>query len=715
MIFLLLQLSFLHIVVSYIDLDTSLTNHRFSAADLNNWKFVYRVVWDGVQNNAVSLYGLSLDRNTDLERSQCLTLDGSCTDINAVQYVGLGLIGQFGGAFKTFENLPPHCQIYFSVDMAIKGKSVPPSKLYALIDTLAVAVYTVNPGSQEFFYESVTLSGIFSHNSPFLIIEFASGFFVNHDRSMGIRNIKIQYTPCPVGCQICSIKETQTQCSQWILNYQGIRFGPTISNDGWQITNLISITNPQQIYNLVSYTYCLSPGLGPFGQNQDVTKSFFLDPHYEVRFVFYLITQKTDTRFPHVIVVRIDGLEVHSFNIKSVDPQINFCQWESYDHNVRKAMQMTKKVDFNLRNNKRQITFSLQIQSISVPIIVDQILLKDFQVFIKKCYSEPNFSCDECAGPEKQDCIQKAQLINFQQIASKDFAVGHGWQVILPEVGGVQICNSKPYFGLDSTKVTTYQIQKFFTINEPHQEIEISFTINKIDKYIAEKFQIFLDDVMLDEILFSTAIGEFSQCGSSDIDGQINYYKKIAHTRTLSLITIKSTQTTTTGIYGIFNFKLKIRNGLESTDLYKDLISGFNTNSNNWNDWVITKLSNDLSLYICDSSVTLLGKLQPEMQIRRFITNIAIHTQMKIEFTLYLFTNQFDGKNQYLILNNQTIWNQKIKWFSQKTCNDNLDTFIIKGDILIKHDLDYAFFIWKSSVINPSASWGITEFNLFIS
>lgn len=28
-----------------------------------------------------------------------------------------------------------------------KGKSVPPSKLFATIDTLTVAVYTVNPGS----------------------------------------------------------------------------------------------------------------------------------------------------------------------------------------------------------------------------------------------------------------------------------------------------------------------------------------------------------------------------------------------------------------------------------------------------------------------------------------------------------------------------------------------------------------------------------------
>ena len=52
---------------------------------------------------------------------------------------------------------------------------------------------------------------------------------------------------------------------------------------------------------------------------------------------------------------------------------------------------------------------------------------------------------------------------------------------------------------------------------------------------------------------------------------------------------------------------------------------------------------------------------------------------------------------------------------SIKRCNANLDSFILKGDIIVDHDLDYAFFIWKSSVSDLSASWGIADFKLFIS
>ncbi|CAD8196280.1 unnamed protein product [Paramecium pentaurelia] len=712
MILLLFLISLIPFSYSYIDLDTSFTNNRFAAADINGWKFTYELYY----NNAVSVLGMSQNRNTDLERSECLTSDGQCTDPNAVQYVGLGILGEYAGAFKTFENLPPHCQIYFSADVAIKGLEISISKLLVSIDTLPVLVYTINPSNDEIFYEAITLQGVYSHSYPFLLINFQTGFFITR-KSMGIRNIKIKYTPCPPGCQICSIKDVQILCSQWILNYQGLGFNSKyLSNDGWQITNSKELFKslPKDL-NIISYSNCLSPGLGPISQNQDIQITLFLDPHYELRFVFYFITLFTDTRFSPMIIVRIDGREVYSFYVKSIDFQVNFCQWEAYDRYTRKQIKLAKRVDFTQKTTKRKITFALRSQTITIPIIEDQFILKDFQVYIKKCYSEPNFNCDECVGPEKSDCIQKAKVVNFQQIATMDLTAGHGWQVILPEFGGILSCNGRTYFGLDSTKVTNSQIQKFFTINDPHTDIEISFIIQKIDKYISEKFQIYLDEVLIDEIQFSTIDNQYSYCGTNDNDGQILYNKKIAHSRTLSLIQIKSTQTTSDGIFGIYNFKLKIRNGQESKDLFNDLSTNPNFASNQWNQWVITQFSNDLNQYVCDSSVTLLGKLKPEMQIRRFFQNLVTHTQIRIQFTIYLFTSSFHGKILTLILNNQTIWEQNIVWYTQKACDANLDTFVVKGDIILDHDLDYAFLIWRSNVSDQSASWGIADFKLYIS
>ncbi|CAD8196344.1 unnamed protein product [Paramecium pentaurelia] len=713
MILLLIELSILPIILSYIDLDTSFTNHRFAAADINGWQFGYELNND----DAVSVKGLTQDKNIDLERSECLTNDGQCTDPNAIQYVGLGIVGYTGGSVKVFENLPPHCQIYFSAEMAVKGLEISIGKIIVMIDSLPVVIYTINPQNDGLFYEATTIQGIYSHYQPFLLFSFHAGFG-SYEKSMGIRNINIKYTPCPAGCLICSITEVQLQCSQWVLNYEGMRLNSQLlSNDGWQITKSKEIFKMlTQDLNTISYSFCLSSGLGPFGQDQDVIKTLFLDPHYEVRFNFYIITLLTQLRLQPVVVVRIDGLEVYQFNFQNPEFLINFCQWESYQRSVRQQQKAIKKVDFTLKNTNRKITFSLRMQTITLPIIIDQFILKDFQVYIKKCYQEPNFNCDECVGPEKKDCIQRAKIVNFQQIAALDLTAGHGWQVILPESGGIQTCNSRNYFGLDQTKVMNSYIQKFFTINDPHTDIEISFIIQKIDKYTSENFQIYLDEVLIDEIQFSTIDYQYSYCGSElDDDGQMLYTKKIAHSRTLSLIQIKSTQTTADGVFGIYNFKLKIKNGKESKDLFDDLSINPNFASNQWNQWMITQFSNDLNQYFCDSSVTLIGKLQPEMQIRRFIQNIVIHTQIRIQFTIYLFTSSFNDKSLSLILNNQTVWDQNIGWYTQKACDDNLDTFVVKEDIILDHDLDYAFLIWSSNVQDLSASWGIADFKLYIS
>ncbi|CAK66569.1 unnamed protein product (macronuclear) [Paramecium tetraurelia] len=712
MILFLCWVSLLPLIYSYVDLETSFTNNRFTAADKNGWTFVYMID----AGNAATVTGMTGNRDTDLEKSQCLTSDGSCTDPNAVQYFGLGLLGEFAGAFKVFENLPPHCQIYISVDLAIKGREISTSRLLVLLDILPVAAYTINPSGDTDFYEAVTLQGVASHSYPFVLISFHTAFYVL-PKSMGIRNLKIKYTPCPPGCLICTLMDVQVQCSQWVLGYEGLGLtSKLLSNDGWQITNSKEqFKNLNQDVNTISYVYCLSPGLGPFTQNQDVQIDLFLDPHYEVRFVFYLISIYTDTRFPPMIVVRLDGLEVYSLNIKTTIPLINFCQWEAYNYVTRKEEKLTRRVDFNYKTTKRKLNLSLRTQTITVPIIYDQTILKDFQVYIKKCYSEPNFPCDECIGPLKNDCVQKAKVTNFQQIAANDFSTGHGWQVMLPETGGVQICNGRYYFGLDSTKITTSYIQKSFSFNNPHTDIEISFIIQKIDKHTTEKFQIYLDDALIEEIPFSTFDSQFSYCGTSENDGQLFYQKKIAHTRSYSVIQMKSTQTTTDGLFGIYNFKLKVRNGQESQDLYNDLSNIPIVGATQWNKWIVTQSSNDLKQYVCDSSVTLLGKLQPEMQIRRFVQNIAVHTQIRIQFTIYLFTSSFNNKILTLILNNKTIWEQTINWYNQKACDANLDTFVVKGDIVMDHELDHAFFVWSSSVSDLTASWGIADFKLFIS
>ncbi|CAD8210966.1 unnamed protein product [Paramecium octaurelia] len=713
MIHFLCWITLLPVSYAYVDLETSFTSNRFTAADLNGWKFTYLI---DDYNNGASITGLTGNRNIDLEKSECLTMDGSCTDPNAVQYFGLGMLGVYAGAFKEFENLPPHCQLYISAEMAIKGKEISYSRMLSLVDIMPVTSYTVNPAGDTDYYETVTLSGVVSHSYPFVIISFHAAFYVR-PKSMGIRNVKIKYTPCPPGCLICSMMDVQAQCSQWVLGYEGLGLTSKLfANDGWQITNTQEqFKDLSHDVSTISYAYCLSPGLGPFIQNQDVEINLFLDPHYEIRIVFYLIQKYTDTRFSPMVVVRIDGLEIYSFTIKSTIPLINLCEWDASDYFSLRKEKLTRRVDLNYKSTKRKIHVSLRTQTITVPVIFDQNILKDFQVYIKKCYSEPNFSCDECVGPEKNDCIQKAKVTKFQQIAANDFSAGHGWQVMLPETGGVQICNGRAYFGLDSTKVTNSYIQKSFSFNDPHTDIEISFVIQKIDKYTTEKFQIYLDDGLIDEIPFSTFDSQFSYCGSSENDAQLFYQKKIAHTRPYSVIQMKSTQTVTDGLFGIYNFKLKAKNGQESQDLYNDLSINPIIGSTQWNKWIVTQSINDLKQYVCDSSVTILGKLQPEMQIRRFLQNIAVHTQIRIQFTIYLFTSNFNNKMLTLILNNKTIWEQTIYWYNQIACDANLDTFVVKGDIIMDHNLDYAFFVWSSSVSDLAASWGIADFKLFIS
>lgn len=106
--------------------------------------------------------------------------------------------------------------------------------------------------------------------------------------------------------------------------------------------------------------------------------------------------------------IELDNVLVYSFHFFFTDNFPDICAdgVEFYDKDV------VQRFDLSIRHTNRITTISIYEEKYSAGSPT-QFTIRNFELYVKKCYVESGFSCDECTGPSKQECIFREGRKNF--------------------------------------------------------------------------------------------------------------------------------------------------------------------------------------------------------------------------------------------------------------------------------------------------------------
>ncbi|CAD8189874.1 unnamed protein product [Paramecium octaurelia] len=400
------------------------------------------------------------------------------------------VFGGFGGQTVISKLLivPTHAYIKIGVDIWSSNQW---GQVKVYLDHVEILSVQIQQRCSENDYYLSTFTSEFTHSGASIILVM-SGNGEENDNKWGFRNLEISIEKCPQSCQVCDQGDIAETCQIWksVQNSWTAAHTNFMGLDGWMSINGISGSSKCGGVPLIG-------GYQRFGNNQGLSKTIRLQPHYKLRLL--VLWAKIDSWDNENGLILFDGKQVwnQSFNNDN-GYQVKVC-----GNSESKYHTLFKRIDITVDHSGAQVKIDFQ-SSLDQGSDDESFGLRDLQLFYAPCQDQ----CEVCKGEFGSECIRcsnyqfqtlngcsapRSYYILERNFYAQKFTSLEGW--ILKETQQNLIITNYQ----DKTIVGGYGIlgvgataEKLFIL-PPHTQLRLEVTLYKIDSWDGENIIIEVD------------------------------------------------------------------------------------------------------------------------------------------------------------------------------------------------------------------------------
>ncbi|CAD8113133.1 unnamed protein product [Paramecium sonneborni] len=635
-------------------------------------------------------------------------------DRNSDVYIAFGHEHPNQGIIKYYNNLKSHKALLITFQIYIFNNQHNPAgncNVDFFID--GQKQYTIQPNFNQYsrvFKQNVDLSMTHTHKS--LFIQFSGKPTDANIVTFGIRDFYLYSIPCPMNCQFCrKTDQLENECIDWQLASEFlVEIDRNLYNsDGWTINQ----ANPSMILhksidcNYESSNYMQFIGFMEMGDQ--IKKTIILEPHFRIK-IQYL----------QILIAQEFAPQIYWYGYLNgkIQYQVGYVTYTASPPICSKLLDKTRgdliqQVEYESFHQDTLVEF-LTLASQSIQGSKTLWGIRNFQILIKKCHPNCQYSC---FGPLETQC-QNTKYPKFtlheNSLNLDTFSDDQEWQVLtLFQFTNLNLCNNQALLGGYNNLQGRHFIQSVYDL-KPHVKIGLSFKVYFIDKFYDEQFYVIVDGTIVYQYTIPSIVDSKKDMPYCGIYAEIDQIMKISivtipHTRSQVIIQIQTNQPDTSiSSWGIREFILTL-NGIPNIKNLNDL----KFSNQNISPWKIALQNSPIWLCGSKSYIGGINALDKDSQLRKTFKNIPNHIQIRISFSIV--TIQSALRQTQFILQQNINDSKKVDYLQiqdKKYCQGIEYTHLFKFDYVLDHKEDDLFILFYIEQMNAQEFWSFRDFQL---